>query len=404
MFEIIYSLFLVSGVVKFFFNALFKITLPVDITLALAVVLIILYLPLFFSNMVSSGKVYFCKSSLPLIVILVIFYFWMIFTLIFTKSTGYSYEKIFLSTSNLFAFVLPLLYIKFRPKRFLKYHVFISTFLSLLFIYNYPKLLQYSVLFEEDKVFIRGYLTIGYISGLTAAILIFLDVEMKKPLKLAIILFNVWALMISGGRGPMIFLVLVLVLKVGVTILKSRKISIRLNPKKIAAAAVVVGVIVFSTYTVLDKYSFSMERSLQRLTQLLDIGSDASVSTRLSYIDFSIDKIFEDAGNFLFGSGIGSFGILYSGIDGREYPHNIFLEIQFELGLVGIAAIIMFLIFYLKKIRFRGPLIYPFLYIFLNSLKSGSFTDLRIMFGFFSVFLLYDVVMKRKQFPGRELR
>jgi len=402
MFEIIYSLFLVSGVIKFFFNTLFKISLPIDFTLILAVVLLMFYLPLFFTNIVSKGKIYFCKSSFPLIVILLIFYFWMILTLIFTRSTGYSYEKIFLSISNLFAFVLPLLYIRFRPKRFLKYHVFISTFLSLLFIYNYPKLLQYRVLFEEDKVFIKGYLTIGYISGLTAAILIFLDVEMKKPLKLAIILFNVWALMISGGRGPMIFLVLVLVLKVAVTVLKTRKISVRLNPKKIVVVAAVVGIIVFSTYNVLDKYSFSMERTLQRLTLLLDIGSDASVSTRLSYIDFSIDKIFENAGNFLLGSGIGSFGILYSGVDGREYPHNIFLEIQFELGLVGTAAIILFLIFYLKNIRLRGPLIYPFLYIFLNSLKSGSFTDLRIMFGFFSVFLLYDVVMKRKQYLNHE--
>jgi O-antigen ligase len=200
----------------------------------------------------------------------------------------------------------------------------------------------------------------------------------------------------------MIFLVLVLVLKVVVTVLKTRKISFRLHLKKILIMAAVVGIVVFSTYKVIDKYSFSMERSLQRLTLLLDIGSDASVSTRLSYIDFSIDKIFENAGNFLFGSGIGSFGILYSGVDRREYPHNIFLEIQFELGLVGIAAIILFLIFYLKKIRFRGPLIYPFLYIFLNSLKSGSFTDLRIMFGFFSIFLLYDAFIKRKKFLNEE--
>lgn len=394
MFEIVYSLFLLSGIIKSFWNAIFMLPQPVDMTLLLGLILVVLYIPRFIKDMMVRNKLYVAASSFPLLTTMSVFFAWMVITVVFTKSTGYCYEKLLLFLPNLIAFILPLLYIKFRPRWFLRFHVYAATGLSLLFAYYYPKILQFEIQLDEEG-FAKGYLTIGYISGLTIAMLLFLDFGLKKPVRFALILLNAWVMMICGGRGPLFFLALVVLLKLMVKLSHVKKLSLRLSFKRIIVALTAVAVIVFGAYYVIDKYSVSLERSLFRFSQLLDAETDDSVTKRLSYIQFSFDKIFADVGNVLFGSGIGSFGIMYSGEDGRDYPHNILLEIWFELGLTGVALFILYISFYLKKVRFNSPLLYPFLYIVLNSLKSSSFTDLRIMFGFFSIFLLYDALMKR---------
>lgn len=401
MFEIVYSLFLLSGVIKSFLIAIFKLPMPVDFTLLMALVLVLVYLPKFIRDGVLRSKFSVTPSSLPLIGLLSVFFLWMITTLTFTPSPRYSFEKVFLFLPNLVAFILPLLYVNFKTRRFLKFHVFFSTGLSLLFAYYYPRILQFE-LHLDDPGFAKGYLTIGYISGLTAALLIFLDFGLKKSVRLVLVLLNIFVMMIAGGRGPLFFLVLVLLLKGAVMITKIKKIPLSLSPKKILLVILAVILIVFATQTVIQKYAHSLERSLYRLSLLFDAGSDDSVSTRLSYIDFSFDKIFQDVGNFAFGCGIGSFGILYSGEDVRQYPHNILLEIWFELGVMGLFLFLLFMAFYFKKVQINSPLLYPFIYIVLNSLKSSSFTDLRIMFGFFCVFLLYDALVKREAFEKEE--
>jgi O-antigen ligase len=122
---------------------------------------------------------------------------------------------------------------------------------------------------------------------------------------------------------------------------------------------------------------------------LLDPQESASILERLTQVSYSFGRIFENAANFLFGLGIGSFGILYEGVDERNYPHNVILEIWFELGMIGIILFILLLFLYFKKIRNRLNFVLIFLYLLLNSLKSYSLVDLRIMFGMLSVILIY---------------
>jgi hypothetical protein len=132
-----------------------------------------------------------------------------------------------------------------------------------------------------------------------------------------------------------------------------------------------------------------LERSITRLLMLLDPQQSSSILERITQVSYSFGRIFENVGNFLFGLGIGSFGILYEGIDERNYPHNVILEIWFELGFIGMILFLLLLLVYFKKIRLRLNFVLIFIYLLLNSLKSYSLIDLRIMFGMLSVLLIY---------------
>jgi O-antigen ligase len=74
-----------------------------------------------------------------------------------------------------------------------------------------------------------------------------------------------------------------------------------------------------------------------------------------------------------------------SGVDGRGYPHNIILEIWFELGLIGLFLFLLFamssFIYKISKESKTSWII--FLYIILNLLKSNSLVDIRIHLFFF---------------------
>ena len=83
----------------------------------------------------------------------------------------------------------------------------------------------------------------------------------------------------------------------------------------------------------------------------------------------------------LFGHGFGSYGLVYKGIDGRLYPHNILIEIWMECGLLAFftLTLIMILTIYSKNI-FQTRFNLIVLFITLNLLKSFNFGDIRLFF------------------------
>jgi O-antigen ligase len=158
--------------------------------------------------------------------------------------------------------------------------------------------------------------------------------------------------------------------------------------KKILVIAVSVVILAVGLYNTLGNYSDNIERTLQRLSMVTDVES-SSLSVRVSQIYFAVEKIFQDTSNFMLGSGIGSFGILYAGEDVRLYPHNIILETWFELGAAGVIILLLFFGFYIKKIKLNSPSFYIFFYLLSNSLKSSSLVDLRVMFGIFACLMVF---------------
>ena len=116
-----------------------------------------------------------------------------------------------------------------------------------------------------------------------------------------------------------------------------------------------------------------------------------SVNTRLNNITFTVESIFSSWGNLLFGSGIGSFGLLYSGEDGKLHPHNIILEVWFDLGLIGlillgIAVAVPIIASSKNRLEKSIPAV-VLIYVLLNYLKSGSYSEARLGFSALALYV-----------------
>jgi hypothetical protein len=389
MIEFIYCIFLLSGLVKSFLLFYASSIMVVDFTLLCALILVAAYILHFSKNFFFRNTIYLVKSSRPVIFILVTFYLWMVITLLYTASPGYSYIKVFMFLSDLLAVLFPFIYRGFNPKRFFHLFAYVGSGLIFLYMALFPSIYTSYLKDIEYRGMVIKYLDIGFLAGVIILILAFTCPKMNRLIKILLIGINAWTLLVSAARGPMLFLVLVLVIRFAVSFVTFMKTSWKLNFKNIFYLVAGIGFLGTAAYYLIDRYALLLERSITRLLLLLDPQGSESILERITQVSYSFGRIFENAGNFLFGLGIGSFGILYEGVDERNYPHNVVLEIWFELGFLGIIMFIMLLLIYFKKIRLRLNFVLIFIYLLLNSLKSYSLIDLRIMFGMLSVLLIY---------------
>jgi O-antigen ligase len=119
----------------------------------------------------------------------------------------------------------------------------------------------------------------------------------------------------------------------------------------------------------------------------------------------AIKSIYE---NPLLGIGFGSFGLYYANTDERNYPHNMFLEILCETGLIGF-LLLLFLVFnYLSVILFKFMLKgtaqhkvyigFPLasLSLLMQSMKASSICDLRFTFSFIGLIIITHYVIEKK--------
>ncbi|MCF7912212.1 MAG: O-antigen ligase family protein [Candidatus Cloacimonetes bacterium] len=134
-------------------------------------------------------------------------------------------------------------------------------------------------------------------------------------------------------------------------------------------------------------------------------SDDYSTYSRELHLVRSLKIISE---HFLLGCGIGSYGVCAINIDQRYYPHNMFLEIFCESGLIGLLIFLIFLAYVLQVIYneyILGKLstnpiylsiLFSCLYLFLNAMKSSNFADNRIFFAWLGILIL--IITNRKKF------
>jgi hypothetical protein len=392
MIELIYVLFLASGLIKAFLNFSGFGSAVIDFTLLCALILLGWYLFHFARNFFFGNFFHIIRSSRSIVFTVFVFYLWMIITLIYTRSPLYCYTKIFLFLTVIVAVVFPFLYRGFDARRFFHWFSYVGT--GLIFIYTalFPSVYASYLKDVEYRGMVIKYLDIGYLAGALILILAFACPRMKPFVKLLLIGINAWTLIVCAARGPLLFLLFVLLIKFTVSFISFIKKSRKLNFKALVYMTAGMGIFAGAFYYLMDRYALLLERSVSRLLMLLDPQYSASITTRISQVSFSLDKIFGNAANFLFGLGIGSFGILFEGEDERLYPHNAILEIGFELGIVGVILSIILVFLYFKKLRFNLNFLLIFVYLFLNSMKSYSLVDSRVMFGILSVLLLYQTL------------
>ena len=217
---------------------------------------------------------------------------------------------------------------------------------------------------------------------------------LKRVLLLSISFVSFGFCVISGARGPAVFFGICF----GGLLYKARQW------KTICIYLVLFGLFIIAVVSkdVLVGADRSYFGNIRRFALLTDPAS-RSVGDRLSMMSQSIEFISEKP--FL-GYGIGSFSIITRHTDGRGYPHNIFLEVWLENGLIAALSLFIFLcvsLYYCfskldRPFPYVKPLFWINLFFLMNCLKSYAITDARSFFLYLGI-MLSMVLIERKEYP-----
>jgi O-antigen ligase len=382
-FEMFFALFLFAGSYKA--DPRFS-WFPIDITIFFFGLSIISGLYIF----ITKQKLKIKMIDLKFICLFGAFAGYALVSLIWTPSIVYAHEKaFFICTILAWSVVATTMIISSnleRLKRFLVICVLFGTWLSIE---------GFSVQVNKGEfinVLGGNYIGFSRILGLAAIVityfLLFMSKnKMTKLFSVSLLFFIVWNMLNAGARGPLLAFIISLVpiIYYGWK-LKERTIKIHLSIVYVSGTCFLAFM-----YFVYQYFANTLPTALLRLLVIFqEEGMGASAATRLAYYNQSLDYWKQ---NFLFGSGIGSWPILHNGVDVNNYPHNIFLEIGTELGLMGIVLFIVMHVYLIKALHGANKKFYSFslmitsilIFYFINTLVSGDVNENRYYFAFLGI-------------------
>ncbi len=377
--NILFGLLLISGTIKPFFNTyLFEINLTL-------IIFSIVLMDMIFNSFIRPIKI--STNNILYTSTLIIFHVLIFISLLYSKSESYRFTKAFNFFINYLFLLYPLFIIQFKPKLF--FQLLFLTIIPLSIWFTFQRYLLWlpgtnsaASKFYDLRTF---YLNLGAIVG----VLIIYFSYYKKWLLVSICLLTMLGL---SARGPLIFSLFI------VFIINTKRITSFINefvltPKVLLFIIFLVSstvIALWKYYDILNKIIF--ETLFLKLSGLFQ-SYDGSITGRFDRLNFAFDHIFNSFSSVLFGHGIGSFGIMYTGEDLSDYPHNLFVEAWFELGVFGL---LISLLIFLVPFFFKGEQIYKYLafYFLLQGLKSYSLTSIWVIFAFFGLILFYKTRKK----------
>jgi O-antigen ligase len=381
--EIIFILFLISGILKTI--SVYLAIYYIDLTMIFALLMLILLVIDIYNT---RGIIQINKISLFSIILILLLFIWIIFSTYYKSSTLYVYDKILRFFTIILGFIYPFITKEFSVKKFLKYFVLIVLVISIIYI---PLFFNAHMEYNSSKIakkLFNAYLIVGYLSSIAFFINIFNNLFL--PINKFIISFSLFTILIlTGARGPLLILLFVLTIHIVTLIHKIKMPNIKVLIFSILILFISIPYI--SKYVSLDGM---IERTYKRLTALENLNKDTASKERLNHIKFVLDKT--NISIILTGYGFGSYAQEKISKDVRLYPHNILLEVFFELGLIGLTLFSIFLILIIYELSKHKQfwLFGLFILLFLNSLKSLSIVDSRVMFGLLSIILLTNSKIK----------
>ncbi|MCB1221168.1 MAG: O-antigen ligase family protein [Planctomycetales bacterium] len=322
----------------------------------------------------------------------ILFVIWALLSYLWSPSINYSLRKVALLASltlwPLASFALIVSHERVRVRRF-----FVVLMLFSLWIAIESAL----ALLLAARSGIRGfvvtslstnYLGLGRVIGpgmlvLVAYYVYFLRGTWQKLLGAGAILMYAVLMLGIGSRGPF----LAMTVACGWIVLANlrparniRQITLRLL-LAITALCMVLGVVFYFVTS-----GAELPRTLQRLQEAQEEGFEGS--TRFGGYAATWAMVDESP---IWGRGIGSWPVLNGRGDIRAYPHNIFLEVFFELGIIGLLMFVGML-FYAwrllppKRVLQREPWMMlaaaQLLSAFINANISGDLNDNKLFWAF----------------------
>lgn len=401
-FEAVFTLFLFAG--RFKGDPRFD-WLPIDLTLLFLVLSLL-------SGMYILNKKKFVlnKKNFNFFLIFFLFGTYILLSNSWTLSTVYAKEKTLLfigfigwivfATSNIIATDIK------RVQRF---------FISIVLFGLWMLFESYITMTESTGSFITtfggNYLGVGRIIGFLCCILVAYLLfgklsKFKRVLLTLIFLASVYLMFSVGARGPFLAL-LASFIPVLYYMLHFRKDSVRINGKVniLIGFSALIAAYLFYIFTT-DKIPSTIRR-LFVIVEQENMG--ASAGSRFDHYKFGIQLWKE---KFMLGHGIGSWPLLNGSIDTTSYPHNIFVEILVELGIIGL---LIFVLVHLKVIpllhktnRLRNPMSIAIttslLFFLINALVSGDLNDNRYYFAALGLIPVCHLILLRKTKPSYEIK
>lgn len=146
-------------------------------------------------------------------------------------------------------------------------------------------------------------------------------------------------LVASTARGPMVALLLVVILTPLVAPQRNGASSKIFTNVSILLLVVTISVIAYSLLPTQMQQKY--QEKTDEITQALKGASPSgTMGERLQFYKAALAQIPERP---VLGLGVGGWSMFYQGQDERSYPHNLFLLVAVEEGLIGFFALVAFL-------------------------------------------------------------
>lgn len=339
------------------------------------------------------------KLSLMGIFILCLFLFSFLLSYIYSPAAGSEYGVWKIRQFLVLAFipsVLILIVGKIKGKEMEvieKFIVFTGIITAIAVLYNAYAAgglsLFQSDWFERQTIGEMNPIWLSRFLGLSLLVLQSPRFEKKPLLVLSMSLFLIMASLMTGSKTVLYFTLPV--------ILIYRFISGGITKKLVLNIVIFSGIasVVVWFINSINSQAFLNRFSLQ----------SGTIGQRESMYQISFDAYMQGSGfNLLFGNGGGTIGASLGYGFVREYPHNLIIEILYELGLFGFLALISIVV--LAVIVFirgkRNWLFFAFIIHFLFSLTSGDLASNDLVFVMFALYLISDKEDRIK--PKRRIR
>ncbi|MDI6698941.1 MAG: O-antigen ligase family protein [Candidatus Saccharicenans sp.] len=323
-------------------------------------------------------------------------------SLLYTDSRQYGYDKVFrfIFITGWAFFGAGLLITDFHSlKRFSWATVVISTLMAIDALANYQAIGRVGFITALGS----NYIALARACGLGFLVTVAFILPIKKsplmnPILWIMAVLQLWAALIAGARGPVLALILSLALFLILSV--NGRPFIRID-----RYAIRLGVVILCALIILGVGGEELFPTLMFRTQVLltEVGSSA-----LTRISFNREALELWARSPIWGHGVGQFSVAVAGLDIREYPHNIILELGAETGLIGtLIFLAMILTAFAIPIITRGKqkglakvvtryLLVAGFFAFVNSMVSGDINDNRMLFTWIALIATVHMFQRGK--------
>ena len=394
-------LFLLSGMFKNLLFSIYGNNIKIPLTIIFGILLILM---IYIKDIYKLKRL---KEEYKSFIFLLIFFVWSLFSISYSSSENYVWYKLLGLGTNFLAFFGVLIMKEFSLKRFTIYFSYFTYFFSLIFFVINPNSISKNFIFHEyfNEIYIQGwYLVLGQFL-IVNMLLIFSFSEKKKIIYNLLISLNIICLL--GGRFPIVLALLVFFI-ISIYLIQKKYLTKKLLMQFFKSLTIII--LINSVLNLSSKtYRSLLVRSVYRFEVLSSSFNDLnfindqenyqeslnqennSFNKRLEYLLFSKTKIFENKSSLILGYGLGSFSNEYDQTDRRLYPHNIIVEIVFELGLIGLLLALAFLISNSSSYKgfFTNLALLAALTLLINSMKSSSIVDLRLLFALLAISIFH---------------